>query len=100
MRRAAKVDSTHGEIRDALRDLGLKVWDCSKHGDGFPDLLVRFGRVVYLIEAKDAKGTLTDAQKRFWRDFEPVCVIIRSADEAREFALRLRAEQAGRVLRV
>jgi hypothetical protein len=51
MRYAAKTDTTHAEIRDALRQLGWHVIDTSKCG-GFVDLVVRRGESVYLIECK------------------------------------------------
>lgn len=59
MRLAAKVDATHAEIRDGLRKCGFSVFDCSKLGAGFPDLIVgRYG-VSYLIEVKSPRGRKT-----------------------------------------
>ena len=63
MRYAAKVDATHQEIRDGLRKAGFSVFDASKLGAGFPDLVVgKHGR-TYLIEVKTPRGSKT-AQER------------------------------------
>lgn len=53
MRRAAKVDENHGEIRDALRKAGLNVEDTSGAGNGFPDLVVYWRRQILFVEVKD-----------------------------------------------
>lgn len=63
MRRAARVDANHAQIRDGLRRLFWTL-DLSRCGAGVPDLLVwAFGRLVFL-ECKIPKGgRLTEAQK-------------------------------------
>lgn len=84
MRRAAKVDANHGEIRDALRQAGCGVVDLSAVGNGVPDLLVHapaFPFTTYLLEVKDSRKapsarSLTTAQEEFhgrWRG--PVRVV-------------------------
>ena len=65
MRRAAKVDLNHAEIRDGLREKGYSVADCARMGKGFPDLLVADQRKTILVEVKSARGRLTMAQCDF-----------------------------------
>jgi Holliday junction resolvase len=53
MRRRARVDANHGDVREALRKVGWTVVDMSGVGDGFPDLLaIKHGRTLY-VEVKD-----------------------------------------------
>lgn len=85
MRYAAKVDSTHAEIRDTLRSLGWLVHDTSRLG-GFVDLVALKGSRFGLIEVKTAqskKGTVrkTRSQRQLVEDGWPV-VVLRTADEA------------------
>lgn len=55
MRRAAKVDANHADIREALRKAGWHVEDTFKLGNGFPDLVaIKHGRVEF-IEVKDGR---------------------------------------------
>jgi hypothetical protein len=75
-----KVDRNHAEIRDGLRDLGFDVWDCSRFGEGFPDLLVFAHGRLFLLEVKMPGEHLTLAQE-FFRTSFPV-VIVHSLEEA------------------
>lgn len=54
-RYASKVDRNHGEIRDALRALGVGVHDTSAAGAGMPDLLCGWRGKIVLVEVKDGK---------------------------------------------
>ncbi len=68
MRRAARTDNNHAEIRDGLRDAGYPVHDTSGIGGGFPDLMVESKAsdpIFVLMEVKTEKGKFTSAQKRF-----------------------------------
>lgn len=64
--RAKRVDANHAEIRDYFRSLLGKenVKDCSRFGEGFPDLQIWYGFLVMGIEIKTATGKLTAAQER------------------------------------
>lgn len=64
MRRAAKTDANHAEIRDYFRSKGCIVVDMSSFGRGVPDLLVQIGGLTMPVEIKTAKGKLTEAQKK------------------------------------
>jgi len=54
MRRASKVDTTHGAIRDALRARygELAVMDTHTLGDDFPDLVLGVSGITVLVECK------------------------------------------------
>ena len=92
---AKRVDGTHAAIVKALRKVGCQVKDCSRVGQGFPDLVVRAPLYYYgmaternarvvrilLMEVKRPKGKLTPDQETFivaW----PETVIVRSVSEA------------------
>lgn len=86
MRRAAKTDNNHAFIRDQLRKNGRAVWDCSKFGEGFPDLVVGYRGSIFLMEIKSEDGTLTAMQTRAINKWEadggePVLVVY-ELDEA------------------
>lgn len=70
MRRAARRDANHGDIRDGLRRCGFEVRDTGGLGDGWPDLVAKHrgtGRVRF-FEVKDpkqppSKRALTDKER-------------------------------------
>lgn len=85
IRRAARVDDNQKEIVDGLRKCGRDVYDLSRLGEGFPDLMVVNPTIkkMYLMEVKGAKGKLTPRQERFlaeWRG--PDITIVRTIEEA------------------
>ena len=95
MRMKARTDAGHRAIVQALRQVGCKVSDTSRVGQGFPDLVVRapmfydgvageynwrFARVL-LMEIKEPKGKLTPDQEQFIAEW-PETVIVRSVEEA------------------
>ena len=84
-------DSTHAEVRQELRDLGASVADTADLGRDFPDLVAGLGGATFLIEAKSARGKLSDGQSEFARTWRraPV-VVLRSRAEAREWLIRTR----------
>lgn len=53
MRRRAAVDRNQSEIVNALRRIGCTVHCTHQQGDGFPDIVVGFRGVNYLLEIKD-----------------------------------------------
>jgi len=81
-RRAAKVDANQGEIVDALRAVGASV-ECmhAAHG-GFPDLVVGYRGVNYLLEVKSEKGRLTKDQKAWHPAWRGQVAIVRSVEDA------------------
>ncbi len=91
MRRAARVDSNHGEIRSALRNLGAYVLDTFQLKNAF-DLLVGYRGKIFIIEIKDGKKTpsqrkLTEGEEGCKAGFNNVGVpynVVTSVDEAVE----------------
>lgn len=88
MRRAAKVDSNHGEIVQALRKVGCRVLDLSRVGQGCPDLLVsvangKYGRDLVLMEIKAGRGQANAAQRAFEAQGWPVFLVRSVADALR-----------------
>jgi len=66
--RARRVDANHSDIKDAAIKAGLRVYDTSSVGLGFPDLVVQFGDVTVLWEVKNpqqppSKRRLTPEQQ-------------------------------------
>lgn len=92
MRRAAKVDRNHGEIRDALRQIGIVVYDSSRVGGGFPDLVCSFGGFTMLVEVKDGKNGFTADQESFAGDWKGELSIVRDLDGAATVARFMRAQ--------
>lgn len=96
MRRAARVDRNHAEIRDTLRDLCPVVDDMSHVGGGFPDLLVQLpGGAVVFVEVKDgqrppSERKLKPGQVAFQRRWGRSYFVITSRDEAIALATRRR----------
>ena len=87
-RRAARTDTTHAAIREALREVGCIVQDTHALGDGFPDLLViepNTGRVatLTLCEVKDMDGRFTpNAVKFILRLVDPCYRVLLSPEQA------------------
>ena len=83
-RQAAKTDTHHAEIRDALRKLGYTVIDTARMGDGFPDLVVvDADGFVTLIEVKSDGGGVTEAEAEFMlKLINPAYRIVFSAEQA------------------
>ena len=80
MTRPRRVDTNHAEIRNGLHQCGYAVFDTSRFGYGFPDLLVRRGDTLFLLEVKAGREGLTPMEEAFAALF-PVAVV-RSLDEA------------------
>lgn len=85
---ARRVDGTHSAVVKALRKVGCQVFDTSRCGGGFPDLVVRATKRdiwqtprILLVEVKTPRGKLTEDQKRFIADW-PETVVVDSVDAA------------------
>jgi hypothetical protein len=71
MRRAAKVDDNQVELVASMRKIGAKVFHTHQVGKGFPDLVVAYRGVNYLVEVKDpakfpSERKLTKDEKKFF----------------------------------
>lgn len=87
MRRAAKTDGNHQEIRNGLRAAGVSVADTSGLGAGFPDLVVGSGGMNYLLEVKDgslppSRRQLSDDEQRFHAGWHGQVAVVLDLDEA------------------
>lgn len=82
MTHARRVDANHGSIVKALRKIGCHVFDSSKLGRGFPDLVVQFGFRLVLVEVKAPGGKLTPEQEEFHRIWAKHCVVAESPEDA------------------
>ena len=70
VRRRARVDANHVEVRSALRAAGWTVVDCARIGSGFPDLLIARRGTIRMVEIKDgakvkSKQQLTEDEVQF-----------------------------------
>lgn len=86
MRRAAKVDDNHAEIRRAYRHLGCTVKDTHMIGQGFPDMIVALFGFNELVEVKDgskipSKRKLTPDEIEFHNTWNSKVWIIESVDD-------------------
>jgi len=79
--RAKKVDNNHQEIIKALREIGASVFDTSSLGRGFPDIVVGWQGVNYLVEIKTPKGKPTEQQINFFVKWLGQAVLVRSASD-------------------
>jgi Holliday junction resolvase len=90
-------DANQRKIVQVLRKLGASVVITADVGRGFPDLVVGYGGVTYLVEVKN-RSTLRRSQRAFreqWRGGE--IVLLRSPEEAVQWLARLRdAQQASK----
>ncbi len=80
---AKKIDLLQKEVVNALRKIGASVTILSAVGKGFPDLIVGFRKVNFLIEVKSKKtATLTSDQVEFFKTWSGQVAVIYSAEEA------------------
>ena len=84
---AAKVDANQPEIVKALRKAGASVSPTHAAGSGFPDLVVGFRGVNYLIECKDGSRPpsarkLTPDQEKWHGTWLGTVHIVCNIDEA------------------
>ena len=68
MRRAAKVDTNHSEVVEALKSAGASVQSLATVGRGCPDLLVGYRGMWLLFEVKD--GTRSPSRRKLTPDQE------------------------------
>jgi len=84
--RARKVDANHTRLSQSIRAIGIRLFDTSAYGRGFPDACCLYRGVCFLVEFKDgskAKSArkLTKAQEAFWKDWGDVCYLIESEQD-------------------
>lgn len=93
-RYAARKDENHSIIEDVLRQLlADHVTNCSRFGEGAPDLYCSFGKFGCWIEIKrDAKAKLTPPQIAFRRTHEGVYYVCHSVEHAEQLARYIRLQ--------
>lgn len=84
-----KRDANEPEIFTELRAYGLSVYPMDKPADA----LVGFGGASYLVEVKMPKGKLTTAQEAFLETWKGDHTIIRTTEEASQFAQMIRGQK-------
>jgi Holliday junction resolvase len=87
MRRAAKIDDNQTEIVNALRKVGACVFSTAGQAKGFPDLVVGFKGVNYLLEVKDSNKpssaqALTPDQVKFHAMWVGQIAVVNSVEQA------------------
>jgi hypothetical protein len=95
-RRAGRRDKNHGEVRQALRDVGCSVLDLGNVGEGCLDLLVATpGGRTLLMEVKDGAKVpsarkLTPKQERFIAGWKGETAVVLDRQQAVDVAMRER----------
>jgi len=89
MRRAARIDGNQTEIVQALRRVGASVSITSMVGSGFPDIVVGFRGVNWLVEIKDgskppSRRKLTGDEQTFFDTWHGQVNVVKNTDEALE----------------
>jgi hypothetical protein len=88
-----RTDSNHVEIIKALRKIpNLSVFSTHEVGKGFPDIVIGYKGINYLIEIKDGKKPpsarkLTDSEVKFHQDWNGQISIIKNLDELLQIIL-------------
>jgi hypothetical protein len=68
MRKYARQDTNHSDIRSAFERLGCSVVDLSPLGNGCPDLLIGLGGLCIVVEIKD--GSKPPSARKLTKDEE------------------------------
>jgi ABC-type sulfate transport system substrate-binding protein len=82
MRRAAKVDTNHAEVVQALQKAGASVQSLAQIGQGCPDVLVAFRNDMFLLEIKHGKGKTNELQKRWHVAWNAPVHVVYGVDDA------------------
>ena len=82
-----RKDANHGAIHAALIAAGFDCEDVHNVGNGFPDEAVYLGHgVTLLYEVKTETGELTPAEVKWHEKHPGAAVIIRTPEQAIEYA--------------
>ena len=88
-----RTDSNHAEIIKALRKIpNLSVFSTHEVGKGFPDIVIGYKGINYLIEIKDGNKPpsarkLTDAEIEFHLNWNGQIDTIKNLDELLQIIL-------------
>jgi hypothetical protein len=87
MHKHGKKDSNHNECMKAASEIGASVFDTSSMGDGFPDFVAGFRNKNFLFEVKRPKAKPTDAEYKFYRNWNGQYNIVSVPGEVRKILL-------------
>ena len=81
-----RVDGNQSSIVKEFRKCGASVTPTHAHGKGFPDLVVGFDGVNYLVEVKDpdqppSKQKLTPDQVKFFEGWGGQICVVKTFDD-------------------
>lgn len=80
---AKRVDSNQREIVQALREIpGVTVTCTHEVGKGFPDIVVGYRGVNYLVEVKTQKGKLIPSEAAWHARWRGQVAVVRTVEEA------------------
>ena len=79
-----KPDANQASIVTALESIGCTVYDASRVGGGFPDLVVGYRGLTMLLEVKTERGRVRKEQQQWHSSWRGCSFIVRSAMEAIE----------------
>jgi len=88
-----RTDSNHAEIIKALRNIpNLSVFSTHEVGKGFPDIVIGYKGINYLIEIKDGNKPpsarkLTPDEVKFHQEWSGQISIIKNLDELLQIIL-------------
>jgi hypothetical protein len=88
-----RTDSNHAEIIKALRKIPkLSVFSTHEVGKGFPDIVIGYKGINYLIEIKDGNKPpsarkLTPDEVKFHHEWHGQIAIIKNLDELLQIIL-------------
>lgn len=98
LRKYARQDSNHGDIRSAFESLGCSVCDLSSLGNGCPDLLIGYGGISLPVEIKDGSKPpsarkLTPDEERFKMNWTGGYKLVENLDDVTQTVELLRKWQ-------
>jgi hypothetical protein len=77
-----KPDANQKKIVQALEKVGCTVYDASRIGGGFPDLVVGRAGQCFFLEVKTPSGKLNKAQREFKEWWRGNYAVVRTPMEA------------------
>ena len=90
---ARRRDALQSHRDSIARAFGIQVHDTSQmaaYEPGFPDAVWCWGGRAFFVEHKNGDERLTEAEKRWHREFQGQAVVVRSDEDALRLARELR----------
>ena len=85
---AKKTDANHAEIRQQFRRKGA-TWIDTFQLRGFCDGVIGYRGLTALVEVKDGKGRLTEAQEKLQAEFTGLYAIVRTEEDVDTLLLKM-----------